>query len=144
MSQNDQGRLSGGSGLGQDCVNSENETNDIRLNGIMNRGGKIAKCMYVYRTKGILIWQQSYRTMQCLHEWKHYLPWDMVIQMLHMHHMERQLNDLSPCPERLTQMAAHTCTSHLQTARGDEHGNICLTDLPSISRKYWRKWNDLS
>lgn len=36
----DQGRLSGGSGLGQDCVNSENGTN-----GIINKGDKTAKCI---------------------------------------------------------------------------------------------------
>lgn len=72
--------------------------------------------------------------MQCLSELKHYLPCEIMVQILRIPHMERQLNDPSLCPDSLTQMAAHTCASHMQIAREDEHGNICLTNLPSISR----------
>lgn len=129
MSWRDQGRLSGGSGLGQDCVNSENGTN-----GIINKGYKTAKCIQYLKNKTGTDLATILGIMQCLSELKHYLPCEIMVQILHIHHMERQLNDPSLCPDSLTQMAAHTCASHMQIAREDEHGNICLTNLPSISR----------
>lgn len=89
MSWGDQGRLSGGSRLGQHCVNSENGTNDIRLNGIMNKGGETAKCIQCLKNKRDTDLATVLGIIQRLYELKHYLPCEIVVQMLHMHHMER-------------------------------------------------------
>lgn len=130
-------------GLCEFCVNCEEQGQWYKIE--WNHEQRWWDCkMHVVLEEQKGRWPDNNPSIHVMPLWMEVLPTcEVVVQMLCMHHTERQTSDPPLCPDSLAQMAALTCTSHVQTARMSVETSVWLSGLLFLDNLE-RNWSSLN